>query len=337
MDEVIGVAIAIVVAGVFAGLFLKGIDRKLAAFMQSRIGPPIAQPIYDILKLMQKQTIIPSTSVRWLFTGAPLVALTSGIVLLLYISLSYVCYIIGLQSPVQGDLIVIMYLILIPSIAIISGAFASGSPYASIGAQREMVILMSTELPIAVVVLSIAWHVADSMYNPFALQSLFEYTLWHHAGAFGILGGILLFLAMILVLPAEMSKVPFDQAEAETEIAEGVMVEYSGKLLAFLLLTDAFKALSLSALIVILFFPYTFTGLFGLSFSIGSYSITPLIEIIFFIGKVVIVYSIGVTVIRVIMARLKISQVAKVFLFAVSAISIIGMVLIMLDPKMKMI
>ncbi|HXK64641.1 MAG TPA: NADH-quinone oxidoreductase subunit H, partial [Spirochaetota bacterium] len=112
---------------------------------------------------------------------------------------------------------------------------------------------------------------------------------------------------------------------------------YSGKLLAFLLLTDAFKALSLSALIVILFFPYTFTGLFGLSFSIGSYSITPLIEIIFFIGKVVIVYSIGVTVIRVIMARLKISQVAKVFLFAVSAISIIGMVLIMLDPKMKMI
>ena len=332
-----GVAIAIIIIGVIFGLLLKGIDRKLAAFMQARIGPPMAQPFYDILKLMQKQTIIPATSVRWLFTGAPLIALASAVVLLLYITLSYVCYITGMYRTVQGDLIVIMYLILIPSIAIVSGAFASGSPYASIGAQREMVIVMSTELPIAVVVLSIAWHVAGSMYNPFSLLSLFEYTLWHQAGAFGILGGILLLLAMILVLPAEMSTVPFDQAEAETEIAEGVLVEYSGKLLAFLLLTDALKALSLSALIVILFFPYTFTGLSGLYFSIGGYSITPAIEVVFFMCKIVIVYSVGVTVLRVIMARLKISQVAKLFLFAVSAISIIGMVLIMLDPKMKMI
>jgi formate hydrogenlyase subunit 4 len=161
--------------------------------------------------------------------------------------------------------------------------------------------------------------------------------LWYHAGAFGILGGILLLLAMILVLPAEMSKVPFDQAEAETEIAEGVLVEYSGKLLAYLLLTDAIKALSLSSLIVILFFPYTLANLFGLAFSIGGYSITPLVEVVFFLVKIIIVYSVGVTVLRVIMARLKISQVAKLFLFAVSAISIIGMVLIMLDPKMKMI
>ena len=337
MDEVMGVAIVIVIVGVIAGLLLKGIDRKLAAFMQSRIGPPIAQPLYDILKLMQKQTIIPSTSVRWLFTGAPVVALASAILLLLYISLSYVCYITGIHNTIQGDLIVVIYLILIPSICIISGAFASGSPYAAIGAQREMVILMSTELPIAVAVVSIAWHVSDSMYNPFALNSLFEYTLWYHAGAFGILGGILLLLAMILVLPAEMSKVPFDQAEAETEIAEGVLVEYSGKLLAYLLLTDAIKALSLSSLIVILFFPYTLANLFGLTFSIGGYSITSLVEVVFFLVKIVIVYSVGVTVLRVIMARLKISQVAKLFLFAVSAISIIGMVLIMLDPKMKMI
>ncbi len=337
MYEVMGVAIALVVAGVFVGLFLKGIDRKLAAYLQSRIGPPIAQPLYDLMKLMQKQTIVPLTSVQWLFKGAPLVAFVASIVLLLYISLSYVCYITGIHSPVQGDLIVVIYLILIPSIAIVSGAFASGSPYASIGAQREMVLLMSTELPIAVVVISIAWHIADSMYNPFSLHSLFEYTLWHQAGAFGILGGILLLLAIMLVLPAEMSKVPFDQAEAETEIAEGVMVEYSGKLLAFLLLTEAFKALSLATLIVILFFPYTFASLFGISFSIGGYTITPLIEVIFLLIKIVIVYSAGITILRVIMARLKISQAAKLFLFAVSAISIIGMVLIMLDPRMRMI
>lgn len=337
MGEVMGVAIAIVVVGVIAGLLLKGIDRKLAAFMQSRIGPPIAQPLYDILKLMQKQTIIPSTSVRWLFSGAPVVALASGILLLLYISLSYICYITGIHSAIQGDLIVVIYLILIPPICIITGAFASGSPYASIGAQREMVILMSTELPIAVVVVSIAWHIAGSMYNPFSLNSLFEYTLWHHAGAFGILGGILLLLAMILVLPAEMSKVPFDQAEAETEIAEGVLVEYSGKLLAFLLVTDAIKALSLSSLIVILFFSFTFADIFGPTFSVNGYSISPLVEVIFFLVKIIIVYSVGVTVLRVIMARLKISQVAKLFLFAISAISIIGMVLILLDPKMKII
>ncbi|MCX8122619.1 MAG: NADH-quinone oxidoreductase subunit H [Spirochaetes bacterium] len=336
MFEVMYIAIAITIAGVIVGLFLKGIDRKLAAYLQSRIGPPIAQPLYDVMKLMHKQTIVPSTSVRWLFNGAPFVALVSCIVLFLYITLPYMFYIMGMHSPLHGDLIVVIYLVLIPSIAVISGAFASGSPYASIGAQREMVLLMSTELPIAVVVVSIAWHVADSLYNPFALQSFLEYTVWHKAGAFGILGSILLLLAMMLVLPAEMSKVPFDQAEAETEIAEGVLVEYSGKLLAFLLLTDAFKALSLSILIIILFFPYTISSLFGISFTIGNYTITPLVEILFLVFKIIIVYSFGVTIIRVIMARLKISQVAKVFLFAISAISIIGMVLIMLDPKMKM-
>jgi len=337
MIMILAIALIMTIVGLILGLLLKGIDRKIAAYFQSRIGPPLLQPVYDIIKLMYKQTIIPVTAVRWLFSSAPVIALASSALLLLYITIPYIFYIFEINTTLQGDLIVVLYCILIPSIAMVTGAFSSGSPYAAIGAQREMVILMSIELPIAVVIISVAWHAADSMADPFAISSLFEYPLWHNSGAFGVLGGILLFFAMVLVLPAEMSRVPFDQAEAETELAEGISVEYSGKLLAFILLTDAFKALALSMLVVILFFPYTLSQLFGISFQMYGHTLTPFVEIVFLLFKIIVIYSFGITFIRVVMARLKISQVARFFLFAITAISIIGLILIMLDPNMRII
>ena len=63
--------IGLALFGVIFGLLYKGIDRKLVARLQSRIGPPIRQPFYDVWKLRTKENIVPKNAVAWLFNLAP--------------------------------------------------------------------------------------------------------------------------------------------------------------------------------------------------------------------------------------------------------------------------
>ena len=117
-----------------AGLLLCGIDRKLVARMQKRVGPPVLQPFYDFFKLCGKETIIPTAASKTTFLAAPIVGFAALVVIQLFI-------------PIRGftpfavlgdiaDVIVILYLLLIPAIATIMGGAASGSPYAGVGLSR---------------------------------------------------------------------------------------------------------------------------------------------------------------------------------------------------------
>ena len=136
-----------------AGLLLCGIDRKLVARMQKRVGPPVLQPFYDFFKLCGKETIIPTAASKTTFLAAPIVGFAALVVIQLFI-------------PIRGftpfavlgdiaDVIVILYLLLIPAIATIMGGAASGSPYAGVGLSREMVTIISCELPLVLVLLAI--------------------------------------------------------------------------------------------------------------------------------------------------------------------------------------
>ncbi|MDD1706554.1 MAG: NADH-quinone oxidoreductase subunit H, partial [Methanoregulaceae archaeon] len=130
----IGVVL-VAVFGIVIGLFLMGFDRIVAARMQARIGPPLTQPFTDIRKLFAKENVVPENAIPWLFNLAPVLALAAAITILLYLP-------IGGFPPVLsegGDLILVMYLLTIPALALVAGGFASGSPYATVGAQREMV------------------------------------------------------------------------------------------------------------------------------------------------------------------------------------------------------
>ena len=85
--KIIG-AIVIAFLGVVVGLFYKGLDRKLAARMQARVGPPIRQPFMDFFKLMIKENIVPQNAVPWIFNGAPIMALVSSITILFYLPIA---------------------------------------------------------------------------------------------------------------------------------------------------------------------------------------------------------------------------------------------------------
>ena len=333
-DEIIHIAKIIIgvflvaVFGMIFGLLTKGIDRKLAAHMQWRIGPPVIQPFLDVKKLFCKENVVPRNAVAWLYNVAPIVCLTSVIAILLYIPM-------GSIPPIlkgYGDVILILYLLTIPSLAMVAGGFASGSPFATVGAQREMVLMMSYEFPLATTIIALGWKIS-TLYPgeaAFSLTTFTKYPVWNIMGPFGIIGAIILLVVMILVTTGEITKVPFDIAEAETEIAEGVFVEYSGRNLGLFYLADAVKTVVMASLIVALFFPYNLSTYLGSSIHLPSIAWNA-IDFLFYLLKLEIVIFFSMTFIRVSVARFKVDQVVKVYWGYLTLAALIALVLIALD------
>ncbi len=320
---IVGAIIVAILGTVFALLF-RGMDRKLVAHMQGRIGPPIIQPFRDVRKLLIKETVIPDGAVSWLFNSAPIVCLVVTIVVLLYIP------VFGQKALLDGfgDSILILYLLILPSLAFVAGGFASSSPYATVGAQREMVIMMSYEFSLALVIVAIAWRIVPlTDADPFMLSTVAAYPIWNLVGPLGIVGAVILLFALVTVTPGEVSKVPFDIAEAETEIAGGILVEYSGRNLALFYLSDVLKAFVMVSLIVALFFPYNLSPVIGISAGIPA----AIVDGLFFLIKVFVIMFVSVMLIRAAMARFKISQASYVYLIAMTLISLVGLILIGVD------
>jgi len=315
--------IGVTIFGITIGLIFKGLDRKIAAHMQGRVGPPIRQPFRDIAKLFTKENIIPENAVPWVFNLAPMIGLVATISILLYLP-------IGGFDPLlssKGDLILILYLMIIPSLALVIGGIASGSPYATVGSQREMATMIAYEFPLAVIIIAIAWRLnVKGVSGVFSLSTMASNPVWNAVGPLGFIGVILLLLALIIVTPSELSKIPFDAPEAETEIAGGLLVEYSGRNLAMFYLTDGVKTVVMASLIVALFFPYNLSTVIGLE-NIPAY----VLDIIFYFVKVFLVILFSVTLIRVSLARLKIDQIVYTYWVPVTLLALIGLICLMWD------
>ena len=285
------------------GLLLAGIDRIVLARMQRRVGPPLLQPFYDFFKLMGKETIIPHHANRAAYLAAPVVAVVSLAVTMLFIP-------IGGFSAISGtaDLIVVLYLLTIPAVCLIVGGSASGSPYAGVGISREMVTMMSYELPLVMVLLAVAKKVGS-----LSLQAIAAYQFQN---------GCLLFhwsmvpaaIALLLVIPGEAGVQPFDLAEAETEICEGPLAEYSGAPLGMFKLNHAMKVFVVSALFCALF-------LGGITTTIA-----PLDVLVTFV-LCAVVMILCCTLLHGICARLRIERLFKFYWTVVAGLAALSLVL----------
>lgn len=308
------------------GLFLLGVDRKFAAHMQARIGPPIRQPFIDVAKLLLKENVVPANAIPWLFHLAPVIALASSIVVLFYLPIGSILPVLG----GYGDLVLVMYLLTLPALAMVAGGFASGSPYATVGAQREMVTMIAYEFPLAVVVIGVAWRIgAAGIATPFALGTIATNPIWTIVGPAGFIGALILLLVLVVVTPAELSRIPFDTQEAETELAGGLLVEYSGKNLGMFYLAQGVKTLVLSAVIVAIFFPWNLSGFIAMPAWVALPA-----DLIFFLLKAIIVMFFAVTLVRVGMARFRINQVVSIYWVYLSVIGIAGLLLLMADATL---
>lgn len=317
------------VIGIILGLMYKGFDRKITAMMQSRIGPPLRQPFRDVKKLFMKETIIPDTAVPWLFNLAPLVALISSLIALAYLPL-------GPFAPIfegYGDLILILYLLAIPAVAMAIGGLASGSPYATVGAQRELVLMMSYEFPLAIAAVTLAWKM-----DTFSLAVIWSNPIWNKVGYLGMIGFGLILTALFAVLPGELSQVPFDQAEAETELAGGLFVEYSGRNLGFFYLAETVKMIVVGSLMIALFFPYHLSDILYPWIALGGPEVPMMgmglwaltADVIFFLFKLLIIIYVAVSVIRVAFARFRIDKASYFYWVPMTVIGLVGTLLVVL-------
>jgi len=234
------------------GLLACWVDRKVTARLQWRVGPPWYQNFLDIVKLFGKETILPE--------GAKLTFLLSPCLGLLSVALVATILGVGILSPAHsfmGDLIVVMYLLIIPAASLIIGAFSSRNPFASIGASREMKLILGYELPfiLAVIAVIIKAKCAIKLGTIITCQM----ALGSYIASFS---GALAFLAVIFCMQAKLGAVPFDLAESEQELMGGALIEYSGFPLAIFKLTKALMLYVMPLFLIVLFLGKDLSPLF---------------------------------------------------------------------------
>jgi NADH-quinone oxidoreductase subunit H len=257
-------------------------DRKLYARLQNRIGPPWFQPIADFIKLVSKEEIIPDEANPIMFTLMPFLAFAATATAFLAIPIWQPE---GLFS-FNGDIIVVLYLLTIPTLAFFLGGWYSTSMYSKIGAVRTITQLFACEVPLFICVLGSAL-----LANTWELKEIAQFYIANPLLAICNIPG---FVVCIIALPAKLEKSPFDIPEAETEIVAGAFTEYSGRLLGFFRVTIDIEMVVASAFLASVFIP------FGLD-------LHPAIAFGLFVVKVLFMVTL-LSFTRTILARIRIDQ-----------------------------
>ncbi|OIO00848.1 MAG: hydrogenase [Desulfovibrionaceae bacterium CG1_02_65_16] len=316
MTDILEAAFAILIfpGGLFAlalGLFLKGTDRKVLARLQRRVGPPLYQPVLDIIKLMTKETLIPSTANEVAFRLAPVLGLTGVLVTAAVMPIG------GVWSGVNGlgDLLILLYLLPIPAMGLMLAGGASSSPYGALGFSREMCLMFAYEMPLIASFLAVAVRVGGATGSLLSLPAIMDYQFQH---------GPLLFdpvmlpaaLALILFIPGTMGSGLFDIPEAEPEVIEGPLLEYSGPLLAVFHLMSVVKLVVVLELAVALLCPNPLVAGGGAGV---------LANLAWHICKCLVLLMVSVTCFRAATGRLRLDQGFSFFVKYTSPLALVSL------------
>ncbi len=252
------------------GLTVGWVDRKVSARFQYRVGPPFLQNFNDFFKLLGKETIVVKDALQSIFIAAPFVS---------FAMLVLVSAIIGtalfFNQSFGGDLIVVMYLLMLFSVMVIIGGSASGNVYSSLGAGREIKLLLADEL---VFILVLLIPIIKSGYQ-LDLQIII---LSQQANGMFVssISGAIGFIFALLCIQAKMTLPPFHIPEAETEIVEGPFIEYSGTPLGFWKLNHFMMYVVFPFLLILLFWGgFELTGI-GILWSVLKYLLIVVLMII---------------------------------------------------------
>jgi formate hydrogenlyase subunit 4 len=279
-----------------AAPLVDGILRKVRARIHSRQGPPVWQTYYDLAKLMVKEDQSGANS--FIFNAAPVVCLGSVLLAALFMPAGGV-----VPLGFAGDILVLVYILTLTPVCLCLGGMASGSPYAYIGVSREVMLLMVVEPVLAITLIATAIK-AHSL----VLATCIERYVSGPPDISLIIGAI----ATFLILQPQVGKVPFDLAEAEQEIMEGPLIEYSGRKLALFKWSMYSKQIVLVGLLMGTFVPWPKTGVL-------------VVDIVITLAKILI----GVVLVEVVaqvFARLKINQAIRYFAI-VLAVALTGLIL----------
>lgn len=281
--------LAIIQAALILGLapLVTGIIRKVKALLQSRRGPPILQPYYDLQKLFRKSSVV-SSDASWISTITPYVCMATMVVAALLVPAF-----ITASFGSLGDLIVVVYLFATARFFMALAALDAGSTFGGMGSSREMMI--------------------SSIIEPAILLSIFSAALitgtTDLAGISQVLvvGGydlvrptlFLAFAAFFIATLAENARIPFDNPATHLELTmihEAMLLEYSGKQLALMEMASMTKLMLFIAIAWSAFFP------FGMATEVSILPIT--IGMIIFLVKLLL-FALAIALIESSMAKMR--------------------------------
>lgn len=225
---IILIIIGIIILAPLAGGLITGIDRVISARMQGRQGPPVLQPFYDVLKLIQKESIEVNTMHRFFVYIALIFAIFTTVIMLS-----------------GGDFLLAIFALTLGSVFFVLGGYASNSPYSTIGSERELLQIMAYE-PM-VLLTGVGLYYAD---KSFFIKDIISTKM----PAIIYLPGI--FIGLVFILAFKLRKSPFDLSMAHhghQEIVQGITTEYSGRDLAVIEVTHWYETIIALTLVYVFF------------------------------------------------------------------------------------
>ncbi|MDR2036267.1 MAG: NADH-quinone oxidoreductase subunit H [Coriobacteriales bacterium] len=208
--------VAFTVLGPVVGCLLTGIDRIISARMQGRVGPPLLQPYYDVVKLLAKEKRSLNGVQGYYLVIALLMAIVSGALFF-----------------AGGNLLLVVFLIGLSTLLFIVAAYSTRSPYAEIGAQREIIQVLAYEPMI--ILMSVFFFYATGSFNT---SAVFELSLPL------IVLIPLIFAGFLFVITIKLRKSPFDLSfshHGHQELVKGITTEMSGGNLAIVEITHWYE------------------------------------------------------------------------------------------------
>lgn len=226
--SVVSAVLYIILAPIF-GALLAGLDRKITARMQGRQGPPLLQPLYDVQKLLKKQTkVINRVQMLYLLT------------FLFFILVTGVLFFAGY------DILFVLFTLTTANLFLVIAASSGHSPYAFMGAGRELVQMLVYE-PM-VLIAAIGLYVVTGSFK------VSEIVVHNGLPAIIYLPGI--FLGFIFILTIKLRKHPFDLStshHAHQEMVKGLTTEFNGKMFAIVEITHWYESIFLMGMLALFF------------------------------------------------------------------------------------
>lgn len=305
MDRAINHAVHVLVALALPPL-LVGVVAKTKALFAGRVGPPLLQQYYDLVKLFRKGSVF-STTTTWVFRAGPVVSLVTALIAALLVPL------VDNSAPIPsfaGDFILLAYLLALGRFLTASAALDTGSAFEGMGAARELTFSCLTEPAFF-----LGWLVLARLSGSLQLAEMLDSSLaahWPTAGA----SLALVLLSWFIVLLAENCRIPFDDPNTHLELTmihEVMVLDHSGPALGMIVYAAALKLFVFGAVVVHLALPLA-TGRAWLDWPI-------------FVGGMVLVAAV-VGVVESTMARLRLTHV-PVLLVAACLLSAFGVILLL--------
>jgi formate hydrogenlyase subunit 4 len=281
--------LAIIQAALVLGIapLVTGIIRKVKALLQSRQGPPILQPYYDLQKLFRKSSVV-SSDASWVTTVTPYVCMTSMVVAALLVPVF-----ITASFGSLGDLIVLVYLFATARFFMALAALDAGSTFGGMGSSREMMISSIIEPAILLAIFSAALITGTT-----DLAGISQVLV---VGGFDLVRPTLFlaFAAFFIATLAENARIPVDNPSTHLELTmihEAMLLEYSGKQLALMEMASMTKLVLFITIAWSAFFP------FGMATEVSVLAIA--IGLIFFLIKLLL-FAFAIALIESSMSKMR--------------------------------